>query len=240
MVYIQDFFDGMPKDSWSIRRCWCVSEKDTYINSIKFGEVYYIVIKQHLVAFKLLGIFVDSINEVLNLLYIELPDGTRTYLREDSMIEFRNLIFKSKEDYYDYVGGKDDARLKMRRSYLPEELLSKLKRRCGYPKDSYYARNYYKFDSYRQRAIPEEGSILRLFYDGTNWYVQSSVTSSCDMKDYAHASKYYHSKSECIKDNVITSVVDFEDEPTEEVEVTIKIDITKSQPKMKKIIVIEE
>ena len=53
-------------------------------------------------------------------------------------------------------------------------------------------------------------------------------------------SEYFTSKTECIKANIVGEVVDFDTETQPKIDVKVEIKVTQPEPKVRKIIIIEE
>lgn len=239
-LFIQDSFEGMPRPKANVRPedGSLLDYTEVYTN-FKVGNVYYRINGDKLQAFKVLGYFVRGHKDML--LRTLHPDGSIWYYTVDQYTH--NVIFHTVDDYYKFIEGDETAKIS-----LSSRKLSEIMPTHSLPKRTYYSggvprlrsRRYYIFDRDRHTAQEHLGYISALFFDGKDWYMQSSPFDKMDLSDYKGDIKFYASKAECVKDNIIGTVVDFDDETPPKVDVKVEIKVTPPAPKVRKITIIEE
>lgn len=237
-VFIQDHFDGMP-----CPKCANVKpEHGVLIDytkvciSFQVGKVYYQVIDNKLKAFKVLGWFVVGASETV--LHTQHPDGSIWYttIRCGTSKPF----FRSVDDYYRFVEGDNSAKVDIifwkLTSVMPTEHLLQI--RPSFSNMRFGSRKYYVFDAGRQIPVEHNGYIMKMYFDGQDWFVQSSAHMDRPMTN--DDTEYFTSKADCIKANIVGEVVDFDTETPPRVDVKVEIKVTPPEPKVRKITIIEE
>lgn len=236
-VYIQDSFEGMPHAKNAVREHFLGVDTEI-INSFKVGEVYYRITNDKLQAFKVLGMFIGKYSSD-TILHVQHPDGAIWFYTIDKRTSIP--YFRSVDDYYRYTEGYDNAKMtitSIKLSYvMPTDQL--LTFTSNYS-TVFGSRTYYTFNKTTQRPNESRGFIRILYYDGKDWYVQSSAFSDKPMSEYKGETKYYTSKAECIKDNMAVEIVDFNTNEPPKVEVSVKIKVTPPAPKVTRLIITEE
>lgn len=236
-VYIQDSFEGMPHTAQAVREGH-LTQDTRIVTSFKVGEVYYRVLDNKLQAFKVLGWFVGKYsNETI--LHVQLPDGAIWFYTVSTTMS--SPFFRSVDDYYKYMEGNQDAKMDIestRLSYIMPTGCLIAFRTSFY--DVFGSRKYYTFNTRTQNPEERNGYIRKLYYDGEDWYVQSSAFREMPMSKYDGTTKFYTSKAECIKDNMAVEIVDFNTNEPPKVEVSVKIKVTPPAPKVTRLIITEE
>jgi hypothetical protein len=235
-VYIQDSFEGMPNTNNAIRDCH-LSPDIEVVTSFKVGEVYYQVSENKLQAFKVLGMLIGKYNYTI--LHTQHPDGAIWFHHVNKSTS--NPFFRSVDDYYKYMEGNTSAKMSIQTARLdyvmPTQFL--VQHEVSYT-PVLASRIYYTFNERTQQPEENYGFVRRLYYDGSDWYVQSSAFRNIPMSKYEGVTKYYTSKAECIKDNMAVEIVDFNTNEPPKVEVSVKIKVTPPAPKVTKLIITEE
>jgi hypothetical protein len=235
-VYIQDSFEGMPSPKNAIRD-YHLSADAEVVTSFKVGEVYYNVSDNKLQAFKVLGMFVGKYNYTI--LHAQHPDGTIWFYHVDKSTS--HPYFRSVDDYYKYMEGDTNAKMSIQTTRLdcimPTHFL--VPHVVSYS-SVLASRVYYTFNERTQKTEENHGFVRKLYYDGKDWYVQSSAFRDIPMSKYTGERKYYTSKAECIKDNMAVEIVDFNTNEPPKVEVSVKIKVTPPAPKVTRLIITEE
>ena len=236
-VYIQDSFEGMPFTKNAVREHFLGADAEI-INTFKVGEVYYRIMNDKLQAFKVLGMFIGKyVWETI--LHAQHPDGTIWYYAIDKRTSIP--YFRSVDDYYRYVEGCDSAKMTINSvrlsSVMPTHQLLTFTSNDSTVLGS---RIYYTFNKTTQRPNESRGFIRRLYYDGEDWYVQSSAFSDMPMSKYNGETKYYTSKAECIRDNMTTEIVDFNTSESAKVDIKVEIKVTPPSPKIRRLTIREE
>lgn len=237
-VFIQDHFDGMPCPKRANVRPenGMLVEYAEVCTSFDVGKVYYQVLDNKLQAFKVLGLFVYEWDATV--LHTQYPDGSIWYttIRRGTSKPF----FSSVDDYYRFVEGDDGAKMDITfrklTSVMPTEELLSIK--ASYSCMRFGSRKYYVFDANRQIPMECKGYIMKMYYDGVDWYVQSSAFMERPMTD--GDTQYFTSRAECIKANIVGEVIDFDTETPPRVDVKVEIKVTPPEPKVRKITIIEE
>jgi hypothetical protein len=193
---------------------------------------------EKLQAFRVLGMFIGRYSSD-TILHIQLPNGEIWFYTVDASSS--TPYFRSVDDYYRYVEGCDSAKMSLTSvplsCLMPTDSLLAFERNFT---DVWGSRLYYTFNKTTQKPQETRGFIRVLYYDGQDWYVQSSAFQDKPMSKYEGETKYYTSKAECIKDNMAVEIVDFNTNEPPKVEVSVKIKVTPPAPKVTKLIITEE
>lgn len=212
--------ENMPSVYYSAKKNTFLGITNRIYMPFPIGAKGYYINEGKLVAFKVLH-YGYNVDNKFTYMTFQLPNNEIHTMQ----ISQDSLLFDSINDYYDYIGGDKDAK-KVINSKIFRDFSDIVKYEYRVPQIgilSYKFGRTYKFDSRTQTIKEYSTDIGAIVIDADNVYVLVKPYN-----DYI-----YWDKTECLKENMIKDIVDFEEDSpnvvVDKIQVTTPINVTEKR-----------